>query len=217
MRTFTSRQVLLLLVGCCVVSLLLPTSVQAAGSALTRITDGKGHVAKVDRSGRLLVGDGGGPLTVDGSVSVAGVPTVRGTVDSRMAPATQPWMNVNGTSLGSATQQSEVLHAGTGAHPIHITTFSASVNPGSTGPVSFGVSIYVGEVGDSCYDLPGGSFGAAERFRFVVPVGDTVVQTFPSPLTFSAYAQGNEPFCVVASGSGSGTWSGNILANGFIG
>ena len=51
----------------------------------------------------------------------------------------------------------------------------------------------------------------------MVPVGGTVVETFPSPLSWTQYGQGEDKFCVQVSGSGPAGWSAHILANGFLG
>ncbi len=185
------REALGLVAATFVVTLLVPSSVEAAGSALTRITDGKGPVAKVDASGKL---------------AVAAPPSA----------ASRPWMNVNGTSVNGANP-SEVLYSGVVKDQLNLTTFSVSSAPGTAGSVTLHAQVLVGDPGDSCDDLSGGSFGAAERFTIVVPVGGTVVETFPSPLTWSQYGEGNDPFCVQVSGSGPSGWTAYILANGFLG
>lgn len=204
MRTFSVRQTAALMAGACLAALLLPTSVEAAGTTLTRITDGSGPVAKVDSTGKLAVGDGSGPLTVDGTVA------------ARPARATQPWMNVNGTTLNAATA-SRILYAGVAKTKLNLTTFSASVPAGNAGSVTVHVQVLVAGPTASCDDLGGGGFGAAERFTIVVPVGQTVVETFPSPLTWTAYGTGEDRFCVQVSGSGPTGWSAYVLANGFLG
>ena len=204
MRTFSLRATGGLVAGAFVTALLLPTSVDAAGSALTRITDGKGPVAKVDPSGDLAVGDGSGPLTVDGQV------------DARPAAATDHWMNVNGTSL-SAGDPTEILYAGQASRQLHLTTLSLSAPSGGAGSVRVHTQVYVGEAGNSCSNIGGGTFGAAERFTITVPSGGTVVETFPTPLTLTQYGQDDDVFCVEVSGSGPSGWSANILANGFLG
>lgn len=204
MRTFSWRQTAALVAGACLVMLLLPTSVEAAGIPLMRLTDGAGPVAKVDPSGKLSVGDGSGPLTVNGSVNAA------------PARATRPWMNVNGTTL-TAAGQSPILYAGQVSTPLNLTTFSASVSPGNPGSVVLYAQVLVGRVGDSCFNLGAGTFAAAERFTIVVPVGSTVVETFPSPLTWTTYGQGDATFCVQLSASGPTGYSVSVLANGFLG
>jgi hypothetical protein len=222
MRTYSLRQMLSLAAGACVLTLLAPTSVDAAGSAMTRITDGRGPVAKVDPSGKLAVGDGDGPLTVDGAVGVSGqvgissLPPVSGSVDARPARPAEPWMNVNGTNL-SAADSTKLLYSGQANHRLNLTTFSASALPGTAGSVTLHAQVYVGAPGDNCNNIGGGNFGAAERFTIVVPVGGTVVETFPSPLSWTQYGQGADPFCVQLSGSGPSGWTINVLANGFIG
>lgn len=222
MTAFSLRATAGLVAGACLITLLIPTSVDAAGSALIRITDGKGPVAKVDPGGKLAVGDGSGPLTVNGSVGVTGrvdvssLPPVSGSVDARPAPADDPWMNVNGTTLNGANPVS-ILYAGTVDKRLNLTTFSVSAVQNGPGSVSLHAQVLVGDGDDSCFNIGGGSFGAAERFTIVVPNGSTVVETFPSPLTWTEYGQGDDIFCVQVSGSGPAGWSASILANGFVG
>ena len=210
MRTFSWRQTAALVAGACVVMLLLPVSVEAAGTTLTRITDGAGPVARVDPRGRLAVGDGSGPLTVDGSVGVTG------TVNARPTRPTRPWMNVNGMTL-NASSPTQILYPGQVGTRLNLTTFSASAAPGNPGSVTLSAQVLVGDEGDSCFNLNAGSFAAAERFTIVVPVGSTVVETFPSPLSWTQYGQGNDTYCVQLSAGGPSGWSVNVLANGFLG
>ena len=203
MPTFSLRSTAALVCGAFLTALLLPTSVDAAGSALTRITDGRGPVAKVDPSGDLAVGDGSGPLTVDGRV------------DAPPTPAANPWMNVNGTSISSGNP-SAILYEGQASRRLNLTTFSVSSLQAGGGPVLVYAQVLIGEPGDSCSNIGGGSFAAAERFTIAVPSGSTVVETFPSPLTWTQYGQGADTFCVQVSGSGPTGWSASILANGFL-
>ncbi len=212
MRKFSIPQTAGLVAGAVLVVLLVPTSVNAAGSTLTRITDGSGPVAKVDRSGRLAVGDGSGPLTVDGRVRVSSLPPVSGTVTARPSRAARPWMNVNGTSL-SGSGPTALLYSGTVSSPLNLTTFSASAN--GAGPVTISAQVYVGSPPGDCTNLAG--FGAAERFTIFVPANNTVVETFPSPMTWTQYGQPDDTFCVKLTGSGSSGWLVSILANGFLG
>jgi hypothetical protein len=222
MRTFSLRQAVGLMVGACLLTLLVPTSVGAAGSALTRITDGKGPVAKVDPSGNLAVGDGNGPLSVDGTVGVTGqvgvssLPPVSGSVDARPARPAETWMNVNGTTLNAATS-SRILYSGLANRRLNLTTFSASAFPGNAGSVTLNAQVLVGGPTSSCDNLGAGGFAAAERFTIVVPVGSTVVETFPSPLSWTQYGEGDDRFCVQVSGSGPTGWSISVLASGFLG
>ena len=216
MRTFTLSQTAAFVAGACLVVLLLPTSVEAAGSALTRITDGSGPVARIDQRGKLAVGDGAGRLTVDGRVGVSSLPPVSGTVTTRPGPATRPWMNVNGTTLNAANP-ARILYAGVANQKLNLTTFSASVPSGNAGSVTIHAQVLVGDPTANCDNIGGGGFGAAERFTIVVPVGETVVETFPSPLTWTAYGQGADKFCVQLTGSGPTGWSAYVLANGFLG
>jgi hypothetical protein len=125
-------------------------------------------------------------------------------------------MNVNGTTLNAATPAS-ILYSGQANRRLNLTTFSASASPGNAGSVTLHAQVLVGGPTSSCNNLGAGGFGAAERFTIVVPVGSTVVETFPSPLSWTQYGQGEDTFCVQLSASGPTGWSMNVLANGFIG
>lgn len=221
MRTFSWRQTSALAAGVCLVTLLVPTTVDAAGAALTRITDGTGPVARVDPKGRLAVGDGTGPLTVDGRVGVTGnvgvtsLPPVSGSVDARPARPIKTWMNINGTNL-SAADTSEILYAGQANERLNLTTFSVSAKGPNPGSVALHAQVLVGGPTDSCSDIGGGNFGAAERFDVVVTIGDTVVETFPSALSWTQFGTGEDRFCVQVSATGPSGWSASVLANGYL-
>ncbi len=71
-RVGVAKSVLVLL-GVAVAAVLVPVGVQAAGQLVTIVDDDTADAAQVE-GGRLLVGDGGDALTVEGSVGQAGIP-----------------------------------------------------------------------------------------------------------------------------------------------
>jgi hypothetical protein len=203
MRGFSPRQVVTVVVSVCATIVLMPTAVWAAGSSLVRLTDGTGKVAQVSGAGHLLVGDGSGPITVDGAVAARPV-----------APA-QPWNTVNAVGL-SASNSEDVVYGGVIGHPVNITSFSAAATSGSA---IVHVQVLVnGDAGGSCYGVSGptGNFAAAERFTVAVPTGQTVVLTYPTPLVYTAYGDKGKIFCVMASASGSSGFEVTVNASGFV-
>jgi hypothetical protein len=83
---FSSKQVVSMVVAICVAIVLAPTTVWAAATASSVKITYAGHAARVDKSGHLKVGDGSGPLTVDGKVST----TVGGKVTTNIADPHTP-------------------------------------------------------------------------------------------------------------------------------
>lgn len=187
-------------------TVLVPVASDAAGSVFS-LRDGK-HAkrkATVAKNGSLKVGDGSGPLTVDGTVSTR--PTVPGT----------PWNTVNGMTLSSGTT-SGVLYGGEGNTKLYLSSFSAAGSGPNAGFVRVFLSVYVSDtLSDSCSNIGGGDFGAAERFSLTVPIGDTHQQVYPTPLVYSAYAEKGDRLCVVVSASSTSSgWSADIAAQGYL-
>src|SRR5687767_11796011 len=81
MRRFSNRQVTAMVIAGCMAIALAPVGVMAAVDQV-RITDGAraGDLARVD-DGELRIGDGRGPVSVDGRVAA----------DSRMSVAAKPF------------------------------------------------------------------------------------------------------------------------------
>ena len=74
----SSRRAVAIVVALMVGVLLLPQGVEAAAPALMRLVDGDGSSKVQVDGGRIRVGDGDGPLTVNGKVSVNQPVTVSG-------------------------------------------------------------------------------------------------------------------------------------------
>ena len=118
--------------------------------------------AKVDSTGKLAVGDGAGPLSVDGTVT-----------DRPAAPAS-PWRAL-------ADIHSTVVIAGPSASPINVTSLSISTNAASGSGVS--VELYAYHVPKSATSCTGGVFDGL--IWEITDAGDSVTPrafTFPTPL-----------------------------------
>jgi hypothetical protein len=219
MRFFSGRQVVAIVVALCATIVLVPTTVWAAGSSLVKLTDGTGRVAQIDGKGRLFVTDGKGPMTVDGTVRVApgrkAIP-VKGSVNVRPSAGSTPWDTVNGVNLSSGNY-TDVLYQGTVGHNLNLSSFVASADAASSGSVRVYLQVYVNSAaGGSCNPLTG-NFGAAERFVIMVPVGQTVVLTYPTPLVYTQYGTKGHLYCVnVQSSGGPAGYEVHIGANGYI-
>ena len=168
-------------------------SALATVGSTTNISDhsASAYFAKVSSDGKLAVGDGSGPLTVDGTVS------------GRPAAPASPWhanVGINSPNFG--------LLAGPSATPINLTSLSLSTSdPGS---VSVTVSAYsVASSATSCSTTT-----LEEQLWSVITLGDGVNSfTFPTPLQYKPPA--NKKACVYAIAS---TGSGAIAnAVGFYG
>jgi hypothetical protein len=131
------------------------------------------YFAKVSSDGKLAVGDGAGPLSVDGTVA------------SRPSAPASPWhANVEiDTNPG--------LLAGPSATPINLTSLSISTSD----PASTGVSIYAYSVASSATSCSTTTF--EEQPWSVITIGDGVNSfTFPTPLQYKPPA--NKKACVYA-------------------
>jgi hypothetical protein len=187
----------------CATTVLVPTTVWAAGSSLFRLTDGRGKVAQIDPKGRLFVTDGKGSLRVNGSVQA-----------TTHTPG-RPFDTVNGVPISSGVQGN--VYAGHGNKvKLNLTSFTAANL--SNSPLRIDMQVYVAEAsGGNCSNIFGaGSFAAAERFTIEVPANDTITLTYPTPLVLSAYARPGKTWCVNVTGSGANGWTANVSANGYV-
>lgn len=157
------------------------------------ITENVGRVV----GGARLVGDGAGPLTVD-----MGVPS-------------QPLDTINDLTLNSGDTRRPAF-AGLGFRKVSLTSIIASAEGSTAGSVELLVVAYVRSnqpTGD-CETLSG--FGAAERFTIMVPVGQTVNLTWPTPLVWTQYADANDYYCInVESFGGPTGYTAHFSAYGF--
>lgn len=203
MKRFSSRQIVTMVVAGCAALILTPTAVYAATATSVTIADPlhAAHKARVSSAGRLYVGDGGGSLTVNGTVKSA-------------APGT-PWNQINDVGLTAGSTRA-VLYESLGATKLHLTSFTAAIEGGS-GSVRIFVIVYVSDSGSGdCQTLTGANFGAAERFVIMVPAGQTQTVTYPTPLVYSAYASAARKYCVDVESNGTAGYVAHISASGYL-
>jgi hypothetical protein len=158
---------------------------------------GSAYFAKVDSTGKLAVGDGAGPLSVDGTVS------------GRPAAPASPW-HASGNPAGS------LWLAGPTASPINVTSISISTDaPDGEGLQlalrSFVVPISATTIDDCNFNTPGA------QLWFIRDLGDGITPlsfTFPTPLQYRPPA--NSKACLLASAS-AGTLTITMNAVGFYG
>ena len=219
MKSFSPRDIVIVIVSVSAAMILTPVGVMAAASQLVTIKDPTTtSKARVD-AGKVRIGDGSGAVTIDGTVQVTdgnGPLGVDGTVGARMVAPTTPWNPINDLTLNAGDTR-RPMRSGTGATKLNLTsmTFAAAgANPGS---VEILVVAYVKSDSTSadCETLSG--FGAAERFTVMVPVGDTVNVTWPSPLQYTAYADTNDFYCInVESFGGPTGYTVHVSGAGFL-
>lgn len=182
---FTSRQVTTMVatVGLAA-AVLAPVGAQAVTTVFTTITEGPrtahvntkggltttaidpitGKQARVDATGRLVVGDGGGPLTVDGSTRP-------------LAPAL-PWS-------GRAILPNDTTHgllAGPVATTINLTSLTVTAFPSSGTVPSRSEFILVTQVVGPAAPCPATPPSGSIVFDAGVSTDAPLVQTFPTAL-----------------------------------
>jgi len=214
------RHIVTIVVAVCTAAVLTPVAVGAATGSLVNITDpanaankakvsNKGQVyvtesdpyngqfARVDTSGKQLVGDGSGALDV--------VP----------APPALPLDTINDLTLSSGDTRRQMF-AGVGGRKVTLTSLIASAEGSTAGSVELLVIAYIksnSATGD-CETLSG--FGAAERFTVMVPVGQTVNLNWPSGLVWSQYSDSNDFYCIdVESYGGPSGYTAHVSAFGY--
>jgi hypothetical protein len=167
---------------------LVGSALATAGQVVNVSDPTAANTAKVDSAGKLYVGDGAGPLSVDGTVS------------GRSAAPASPWhASDDVSSFGSP-----------GA--LNITSVSLSTNaPSGFGPE---VLLYARHVPSSATDCSGATFDGA-LWRVLNAGGQTtpVVVTFPTPLQWKPI--GNAKACLFAFGQS--TYAVVVNAAGFYG
>ena len=134
---------LFVLAGVGLASLLSPlvgTALATVGQVVN-ISDhsGSAFFAKVDSTGKLAVGDGAGPLSVDGTVA------------ARSAAPASPWRHEQSTSSNGGH-----FIAGPSASPINVTSLSISTDAASGNGV--GVILYGDHVPSSATNCTGAIF-----------------------------------------------------------
>jgi hypothetical protein len=175
---------LFVLAGVGLASLLSPlvgTALATAGQVVNVSDPVNANTAKVDSAGKLYVGDGAGPLSVDGTVA------------SRPAAPASPWH-------ASEDIQATTRIAGPSASPINVTSLSLSTDalPGSG---SIHVFLYGEHVPSSATDCSGTTLDATLWHLRNMGDGVTPVSfTFPTPLQWKPPA--NTKACLFAFASG---------------
>jgi hypothetical protein len=219
---FSARQLVTIVVSVCAAIVLAPTAVYAAVTATSvHISDPTypSREAHVTTGGKLYVGDGSGALTVDGKVKVtdgSGALSVDGTVKARPVAPAQPWNPVNYVAVSAGASRAALFSALVPTK-LNLTSFTVAAGGATAGAVTLDVQVYVSDSGaGDCVALTGASFGAAERFRVFVPVGQTVNLAYPTPLVYTAYGSTGDRYCVDVSGSGPTGYSAYIAASGFL-
>ena len=217
---FKPRHIVTIVVAVCAGAVLMPVAVGAATGSLVNITDpvtaankakvsNKGQLyvteadpytgafAKVDATGKQLVGDGSGALDV-----------------VQANPAT-PLDTINDLTLNSGDTRRPAF-AGLGFRKITLTSLIASAEGSTAGSVELLViaNVKSNSTSGDCETLSG--FGAAERFTVMVPVGQTVNITWPTGLVWTQYADANDYYCIdVESFGGPTGYTAHFSAYGY--
>ena len=167
-KTRVAMAALFVLAGVGLGSLLSPlvgTALATAGQVVN-ISDrsGSAFFAKVSSDGKLAVGDGAGPLSVDGTVS------------SRPAAPASPWVSA-GSSTGFRPD-----HRRAEPSPINLTSLSISTEASTGATLRFAHRYYVPSNATSCN---GASFDVVIWQPLDTGDGVTPVSfTFPTPLQY---------------------------------
>jgi hypothetical protein len=200
-RLRVAKAALFVLAGVGVGSLLSPlvSSAVATVGTVANISDhsGSAYFAKVDSNGKLAVGDGSGPLSVDGTV--AGRPAAPATPWRASEDITAPFKAITGPTLS----------------PINVTSLSVSTDM-QTGS-ALHIFLVAGHVPSSATSCTGATNdGTLWHIR---DAGDGVTPlsfTFPTPLQWKPPA--NTKACLLASAQrATGIVNATINAVGFYG
>ena len=157
----TGRQLAAVVVALSFAFVLYPAGAHAAGTLMTIVDPTTTSKAKVDTTGALKVGDGTGPLTVDGGV--------------RQALQANPW-HYDGFIGGPGTEQT-IFNPPTGVTKLAITSLTYAGLGNSSEPQ---IRLH-GSAG--CV----GSFLGAQHSVYL-PANTTVHADFPTPLVINVTA-----------------------------
>jgi hypothetical protein len=188
-----------------IVAVAMPLGVKAAANLVVVKDADSASKAQVD-SGKLRVGDGAGPLSVNGSVNVSG---------GSISPVQDAHLDtINDLTLHSGDTR-RPMFSGFGNRRVALTSLIASAEGSNPGNVELMVIAYVrSDTSGDCETLSG--FGAAERFTLIVPVGQTVNINWPTPLLWTQYADQNDFYCInVESFGGPTGYTAHVSAYGF--
>jgi len=175
----------------------------ATVGSVTNISDhsSSAYFAKVDSGGRLAVGDGSGPLTVDGTVA------------GRPAAPTTPWRASEDFDLGHSFPGVPI--AGPSSSPINITSLSISTDATPTGA---GVDAYLfgAHVASSATSCDGATQDLTLWHIRDLGDGTTPLSfSFPTPLQWKAPA--NTKACLLVYGGAAAGFPSTMNAVGFLG
>jgi hypothetical protein len=172
-RRFTAGQLTTVAVAIAVAVLAFPMGVYAAGSSLVKIVDARhpAHQASVT-GGKLGVGDGRGPLTVDGAV--------------RQAAPARPWR-------AALTTNGQVSAVGPTTATIEVTSLTATRSSGTE--TVFLQEYILPAGGTDCLLLT----GSKVLFEAYAAAGAPVSATFPAPL--QVRPPNGRPHCLMVTGN----------------
>ena len=195
MRRFSNGQVTAMVIAVCVAILATPVGVMAAVDQV-RISDGTqpGDLARVD-DGELRVGDGNGPLSVDGRVAA----------DARTALPRSAFHWNGGLADGSSTV---VLVDRNGKGQLALTSAVATSGVTTTGEYTIVqlISWVVNAPDWDCSsqgELPLGSVPGI-NITIHAPKSDTASLTWPTPVVLFPEASADRTSCLVAVQAGVG-------------
>lgn len=160
-----------------------------------------GTYAKVDASGRQVVGDGSGALSVDG------------TVGARPLLPTKPWSTGIRKVVDQTTPRT-TFYAGVGSNRLALTSATFASNTQVTAFIA--VAVHTGTTTPGC-DFSSGTWAFVESIVVVVPAGDTVDLNWPTPRMLSQHGTSSNYVCAyVEAASSAPTWNMLFSANGFL-
>ena len=213
--SFRPIHVVTMVVAVSFAAVLTPVAVNAATGTGINIVDkiNPDSKARVTAKGTVWVNETDPITGALGKVDATGARLVGGAVS--MANPAVPLDTINDLTLHSGDTR-RPMFAGVGHRKISLTSLIASAEGSTAGSVELLVVAYVksNSTSGDCETLSG--FGAAERFTLMVPVGQTVNITWPSPLVWTQYADSNDYYCVnVESFGGPTGYTAHISAYGF--
>lgn len=193
---FSARQFVTIVIAICACAFLVPWAASATTGSLVTITDPamSSHKARVDSTGHLLVGDGSGPLSIEGATQLA-------------APSSP----FTATAILDVTGPTAVLLAQRrGQRRLAITSITAwdAPNFGSNQVVHY--TSYVEK--SSTFVCPAAPDAIAAGKELDVPlltVNSALSVAYPSPLIFFGKSSATTTSCLYASST-------QVAANSFL-
>lgn len=198
MKARSTRGTLALAVGALAALVLVPVGVEAATDNVIIKDADSSAKAQVVSGGRLKIGDGSGPLTVDGAVGT--VPEPAPSPFQRMVAFTEALVSVpivDGIEAGKALHVTSLTVANThDTNDIHLVLQWVELEPGNS----------------DCNDLP---FDQDTLTGVVVGPNDTAHLTFPEPVTVPIGI--GEKRCLLAAFEGTPPdWLVNVTVVGYM-